>query len=47
MFSSDLSQSVLRVKFVKPTELKTKLVVSMALESIIYKKKQNKKKNLS
>ena len=43
MFSPDLSQNVLRVKFMKSIELKTKLVVSMDLESIIYKKKQNKK----
>ena len=45
MFSSDLSQSVLRVKFVKPTELKTKLVVSMALESIFTRKSKTKKKS--
>ena len=39
-----LSQNVLRVTFMKSIELKT---ISMALESIIYKKKQNKKTNLS
>ena len=39
MLSPDLSRNVLRVKFMKSIELKTKFVVSMALESIIYKKK--------
>ena len=47
MLSPDLSQNVLRVKFMKSIELKTKLVVSMALENFIYKKKQNVKINLS
>ena len=45
MLSPDLSQNVLRVKFTKSIELKTKFFVSMALGGIIYKKKQNK--NLS
>ena len=47
MLSPDLSQNVLRVKFMKSIELKTKLVMSMALENLIYKKKQNEKINLS
>ena len=47
MFSPDLSQNVLRVKFMKSIELKTKFAVSVALESIIYKKKQNKTKQKS
>ena len=43
MLSPDLFQNVLHVKFMKSVELKTKFVMSMALESIICKKKQNRK----
>ena len=49
MLPPDLPQNVLRVKFMKSVELNTKFAVSLALESIIYKKKQNKenKSNLA
>ena len=42
MLSPNLPQKVLRVKFMKSIELNTKFAVSLALESIIYKKNQNK-----
>ena len=47
MLSLDLSQNGFRVKFVQSIEPKTKFVVLVALESIIYKKKQNKAKQKS
>ena len=43
MLSPDMPHNVLRVRLIRSIELNTKFVVSLALESIIYKKKQNKK----
>ena len=41
--SPDLSQNVLRVKFMKSIELKTKFVMSVALGALFTRKSKTKK----